>query len=95
MEIKCSKKVCDSSKVHKLSNGTMVCDTCREWLIECECIYLLSLPLKERQIKLNLIQDKRGRVAADKLKQRLMALWTMRKNNRSHRQNNHEGNEVY
>jgi hypothetical protein len=75
-------KGCQLTKDRELANGDLVCKDCRDWLIECECSYLLSMSLKRRQIALNRLDDVRGRSATSRLRERLMALWMKRRSDK-------------
>jgi len=75
-------KACQLPKDRELADGKMVCKDCRDWLIECECSYLLSMSLQKRQIALSSLDDVRGRVATSRLKERLIALWMKRRSDK-------------
>ena len=64
----CQRCEDETTKMVTLRTGVIVCDTCPEWLIECEASHLLSMPLVERRAALAERQKKRGGLAVDGLK---------------------------
>lgn len=57
-----------------LHTGQQVCGYCPEWILECEAVHLLKLPLAERRKLLGAFEDKRGGEAITELKKRLVGL---------------------
>jgi len=57
-----------------LRDGSTVCSSCPEWLIECEARHLLSMPLAERRAELANRQKKRGVAAVEALKNVMLDL---------------------
>ena len=64
----CQRCEDETTKMVTLRTGAIVCDTCPEWLIECEARHLLSMPLAERRVALTERQKKRGAPAVEALK---------------------------
>lgn len=60
-----------------LISGKIVCNYCQDYLIECEAIGLLNLPLERRQELLEKFEKKRGDISA--LKQAMTDIFNSRK----------------
>lgn len=61
-----------------LIDGTLVDTASERWRAECEARTLLNMPLHQRKRVLNLVEQKRGRQAADQLRGDVMTLWVAR-----------------
>ena len=57
-----------------LRDGSTVCSSCPEWMMECEARHLLSMPLAARRAELAERQKKRGAAAVEELKKAMMEL---------------------
>ena len=61
-----------------LRDGSTVCSSCPEWMMECEARHLLSIPLETRRAELAERQKKRGAAAVEALKTVMMDLHNRR-----------------
>jgi len=57
-----------------LHTGEAVCDYCPDWILECEAVELLRMPLSQRRKRLDAFSDKRVGAAMSALKERLKSL---------------------
>jgi hypothetical protein len=62
-----------------LHDGTVVCNQCEQWRMECEARHLLNMPLGPRRKALDAISEKRGPKVLGPLKNRMEALWRGRR----------------
>ena len=59
-----------------LHTGIVVCNQCPAWRAECEARYVLAQPGKvARAALLDGVEAKRGKAAADELRELVRALW--------------------
>ena len=63
----------------KLHDGRMVGSWSREWLIECEALHLLSLPLQDRRKALEDREKKRGVKATNELRNVMRSIFEARR----------------
>lgn len=63
-----------------LADGRQVASDSREWLLETEAAYVLSLPsLLERRSMLDNVEKRRGLAGRQALEERVRSLWILRK----------------
>lgn len=60
--------------LHILHTGEVVCGFCPDWILECEAIELLKMPLAKRRKLMAAFFDVRSEVAMSSLKKRLISL---------------------
>lgn len=66
-------------KLHTLHTGRAVCDYCPDWIMECEAVELLRMPLDARRKVMAAFSDKRGHDGMDALKERLKSIHSARR----------------
>lgn len=62
-----------------LADGRQVASDSREYLLETEAAYVLSLPLPERRPMLDSVEKRRGLAGRQALEERVRSLWILRK----------------
>ena len=74
----CGQRHPDAREV-TLVDGTTASSYSEAWRLECEARSVMALPtLAKRQARLDLIERKRGRAAADALRDAMLAIWNKR-----------------
>lgn len=72
-------KIHAGARVVALADGTQVSNYSEAWRIECEARSVLRIrTLEARQDRLRLIEKKRGKRAADQIKDAMLAVWNAR-----------------
>lgn len=69
-----------ATKPVTLRDGRVVCSCCEDWRAETEARYVLNKPTADgRRAYLDGVEKKRGRIAADRLREAVKAEWARRK----------------